>query len=317
MDLGKLIHDKALEYGYDNCGVIRLDALDTYKERLEERIAKFPEAVSVLETPLASLKLKEHYPWARAAIVCTEYYGKYKFPASLQGMYAKSFLLSSAVPEYPNRKGKASFERWLASEGIHYEGGETNMPGRIFPLRPAAVAAGLGIFRKNNFFYGPKGSWYGLEGYLIDRSCEYIQEINLKPCAETCNLCQNACPTHALSEPFATDPNLCLSFLTTFGGRSIPDSLSAEQYENWIMGCDACQDACPYNRRHNWNEGEDFPGLKEIETLLQPENIISASDEELIRKVIPRSEYHLSEEQTDVLKTGAARVLDRRKPQGQ
>ena len=46
--------------------------------------------------------------------------------------------------------------------------------------------------------------------------------------------------------------------------------------------------------------------LKEIETLLQPENIISASDEELIRKVIPRSEYHLSEKQTDVLKTGAA-----------
>ncbi|MBU5480720.1 hypothetical protein [Blautia sp. MSJ-19] len=51
--------------------------------------------------------------------------------------------------------------------------------------------------------------------------------------------------------------------------------------------------------------------------MLQPENIISASDEELIRKVIPRSEYHLSEEQTDVLKTGAARALDRRKPQGQ
>lgn len=225
-----------------------------------------PEAVSVLETPLASLKLKEHYPWARAAIVCTEYYGKYKFPASLQGMYAKFFLLSSAVPEYPNRKGKASFERWLASEGIHYEGGEINMPGRIFPLRPTAVAAGLGIFRKNNFFYGPKGSWYGLEGYLIDRSCEYIQEINLKPCAETCNLCQNA---------------------------------------------------CPYNRRHNWNEGEEFPGLKEIEALLQPENIISASDEELIQKVIPRSEYHLTDKQTDVLRGCAARVINHRKTRGQ
>lgn len=50
MDLGKIIHDKALEYGYDNCSVIRLDALDTYKERLEERIAKFPETISVLET---------------------------------------------------------------------------------------------------------------------------------------------------------------------------------------------------------------------------------------------------------------------------
>ena len=52
---------------------------------------------------------------------------------------------------------------------------------------------------------------------------------------------------------------LYLSFLTTFGGRSIPDNLSAEQYGTWIMGCDACQDACPYNKRHSWNEGEDFP----------------------------------------------------------
>lgn len=67
--------------------------------------------------------------------------------------------------------------------------------------------------------------------------------------------------------------------------------------------------ACPYNCRHNWEEGEDFPGVKEIEELLHPENIISASDEELIEKVIPRSEYHLTEKQTYVLKTCAKRVL--------
>ena len=313
MDLGKIIHEKALECGYDNCGVIPLEAFGEYKESLKERIAKFPEAAAVLETPLASLKLKENYPWAKSAIICTEYYGKYKFPASLQGMYAKSFLLSSDAPEYPNHKGKESFEKWMISKGIQYEGGETNMPGKIFPLRQAAVAAGLGIFRKNNFFYGPKGSWYGLEGYLIDKSCEYIQEISLKPCSETCNLCQKACPTHSLSEPFTMNPTLCLSFLATFGGRNIPDNLSAEQYGTWIMGCDACQDACPYNKRHSWNEGEDFPGLKEIEALLQPKNIISASDEELIQKVISRAGHHLTSVQTDVLRINATRVISSQK----
>ena len=183
MDLGKTIHEKALEYGYDNCGVISLEAFGDYKERLKERIEKFPEAAAILGTSFTNLK--ENYPWAKSAIICTEYYGKYKFPASLQGIYAKSFLLSSDVPEYPNRKGKEHFEKWMTSKSIHYEGGKTNMPGKIFPLRQAAVVAGLGIFRKNNFFYGPKGSWYGLEGYLIDSSCEYIQEIKLKPCSET------------------------------------------------------------------------------------------------------------------------------------
>lgn len=57
MDLGKIIHEKALECGYDNSGVIPLEAFGEYKERLKERIAKFPEAAAVLETPLASLKL--------------------------------------------------------------------------------------------------------------------------------------------------------------------------------------------------------------------------------------------------------------------
>ena len=105
------------------------------------------------------------------------------------------------------------------------------------------------------------------------------------------------------------NPSLCLSFLTTFGARNIPDNLSAEQYGTWIMGCDACQDACPYNKRHDWTEGEDFPGLKEIEELLQPDHIISASDDELIRKVIPRSAHHLTVKQADILKICAGRVI--------
>lgn len=106
--------------------------MSEYKDRLEERITKFPEAAAVLETPIASLRLKEKYPWAKSAIVCIEYYGKYKFPVSLQGMYAKSFLLSSAVPEYPNRKGKRDFEKWMTSKGIHYEGGEPICRGKFF-----------------------------------------------------------------------------------------------------------------------------------------------------------------------------------------
>lgn len=306
---GQRIHDKAIACGYDDCGVISIDALDIYKDLLNERMERFPESAAVYESPVAYLRLKDDYPWAKSVIVCTEYYGKYKYPKSLRGRYAKSFLMSSAVPEYPGRKGKEEFEQWMQKEKIRFEGGETHMPERIMPLRQAAAAAGLGIIRKNNFFYGPKGSYYDLEGYLIDMPCEYIQETNLKPCAEKCGLCQKACKTHALSGPYTMNPMSCVSFWTTFGGGNIPEHLSAEQYGEWIMGCDGCQDACPYNFRHNWDEGEDFPGLNEIEELLQPENIINASAQELIEKVVPRSEYHLTDEQVDVLRICARRVL--------
>ena len=309
-DLGSMIHKKALECGYDNCGVIAIKALDEYNNRLKERIEKIPESVVVLKSPIAFLKLQENYPWAKSVVVCAENYGKYRFPSSLQGKYAKSFLLSSSLPEHPNRKGKEAFEQWMTKAGIHYAGGETNMPSKILPLRQAAVAAGLGIFRKNNFFYGPKGSWYGLEGYLIDVSCKYLQKSDLKPCADKCDLCQRACKTSALLAPFTMNPVNCTSFLTTFAEGNIPDHMEAEQLSEWIMGCDACQDACPHNMRHDWNKGEEFPGLNDIEKLLQPENIIKASDEELIENVIPRSAYHLRNDQVDVLRKCAKRVLD-------
>lgn len=309
--LSQNIYKKALEYGYDNCGIIPIEALDIYSNQLKERIDKFPESAAVYGFADSYSHLKRDYPWAKSMIVCTEWYGKYRFPSSLQGRYAKAFLLSIATaPDSREHKGKEDFEKWMYENGIHFEGGEINMPARIVPLRQAAVAAGLGIFRKNNFFYGPKGSWYGLEGYLIDKSCEYIQESTLKPCAEKCNLCQKTCKTKALSAPFTMNPISCVSFCTTFGEGKIPKNLLPEQFGEWILGCDSCQDACPYNIGHDWNEGEAFPGLEEIENLLQPENIISASDKEIIEKVIPKTEFHLTAAKADVLRVSAQRVLD-------
>lgn len=313
-DLGAKIHAKAIECGYENCGVVLIDALDVYKDHLEKRMDRFPESAAVYESPVRFIRLKELYPWAKAVIICTEYYGRFRFPDSLQGRYAKSYLMSSAVPEHPARDGKKAFEKWMREEGVRFEGGETNMPGKILPLRQAAVSAGLGIFRKNNFFYGPKGSWYGLEGYLIDRECEYVQEADLKPCSPKCDLCQRACGTKALCDAFTMNPMSCISFWTTFGGGNVPPQLTDEQFGEWIMGCDACQDACPYNRRHDWREGDTFPGLDDLEELLQPENIIRASEQELADRVIPRSEYHLTKEQTDTLRRCADRVWKRRNP---
>ena len=80
-------------------------------------------------------------------------------------------------------------------KNIQYIGGETAKPAGVVPLRPASVAAGLGIYRKNNFFYGPKGSNYELVAYLIDKSCEYIHDTDIPPCPDSCNLCQQGCKT--------------------------------------------------------------------------------------------------------------------------
>lgn len=308
--LSKQIHDKALACGYDSCGIVSVDALDYYQERLQKRLTDVPESKDVYAHTKAFLALKETYPWAKSIVVCTDYYGKYRFPNSLQNKYAKGLLLSlSNIPHSEEFKRRRSFETWLGERGIQYIGGETAKPAGIIPLRPASVAAGLGVYRKNNFFYGAKGSCYELAAYLIDEVCEYIHDIDIPACPDDCDLCQQGCKTKSLSAPFTMNPLTCVSFINTFGDGKLPDSVTEDMLEAWILGCDNCQDSCPFNKMHDWCIGKEYPGLDELESLIQPESILKASDEELIEKVIPKFCFHLTSEQIPLLRQSAKRAM--------
>ncbi|MBS5290751.1 MAG: epoxyqueuosine reductase, partial [Veillonella sp.] len=78
--LAQEIHDTALACGYDSCGIVPLDVLDFYKDRLTKRLEDVPESKAVYAHSKAFLTLKENYPWAQSVVVCTEYFGNYKFP---------------------------------------------------------------------------------------------------------------------------------------------------------------------------------------------------------------------------------------------
>lgn len=249
--LAQEIHDTALACGYDSCGIVPLDVLDFYKDRLTKRLEDVPESKAVYAHSKAFLTLKENYPWAQSVVVCTEYFGNYKFPVSLRNRYAKGLLLSLAnIPDGVEAKRRRSFETWLHSKNIQFIGGETARPAGVVPLRPASVAAGLGIYRKNNFFYGPKGSNYELVAYLIDKSCRYIHDTEIPPCPDSCNLCQQGCKTKSLSAPFTMNPLTCVSFINTFGDGNLPDGVTEDMLEEWIIGCDNCQDMdCFSNRK--------------------------------------------------------------------
>ena len=309
--LAQEIHDKALACGYDDCGIVPLDALDFYKERMIKRLEDVPESKKAYAHSNAFLTLKENYPWAQSIVVCTEYFGAYKFPASLQKRYAKGLLLSLAnIPDGVEVKQRRSFETWFNDKNIRFIGGETAKPTGVVPLRPASVAAGLGIYRKNNFFYGPKGSNYELVAYLIDQPCEYIRHLEIPPCPETCDLCQQKCKTKSLSAPFTMNPLTCVSYINTFGDGKLPEGVTEDMLEEWILGCDNCQDCCPFNKNHDWSIGKDYPGLDALELILQPEYILKASDEEIIEKLITKFCFHLTDKQIPLLRKSAKRAIE-------
>ncbi len=290
--LAETIRDEALRLGYEQCGLIAVEEMHGYGSALKERIKRFPDTAPYYQNQIDYADLKQKYPWAKTIVVCANYYGKYHIPEFLNGSIAKYYLADSRLdPNSSECHASCAFEKFMQSLGLVVA---TNRKFGITAMRYAAVKAGIGIMRKNNFFYSEHGSWYALEAFLIDAQAELKTQLNLKPCPKSCTLCQKACPTNALEGAYTLNFPKCISFLTTFGGRDLINEPSRSGIGQWIYGCDACQDTCPFNRGQ-WRGDTEFPGLAEITPLLTWENLLE-SDEAALRKKLSAKFWYLSPE---------------------
>jgi epoxyqueuosine reductase len=111
-----------------------------------------------------------------------------------------------------------------------------------------AERAGLGWIAKNsNLITRDYGSWVFLG--------EILTTLNLSPdrphtqhCG-TCTRCIDACPTGAIAHPFTVDANRCIAYHTIENrAETLPQAI-AQNLNNWVAGCDICQDVCPWNQR--------------------------------------------------------------------
>jgi epoxyqueuosine reductase len=109
-----------------------------------------------------------------------------------------------------------------------------------------AVRAGIGWLGKHtNVITREYGSWVFLGELILDIELEYDQPI--ADYCGSCTACIEACPTGAILEPYVLDSNKCISYLTIEHRESISPEL-ASNFQNWVYGCDICQDVCPWNR---------------------------------------------------------------------
>lgn len=290
MKTAEEIVQRAIALGYDKCGVILLDKMKGYEKRLEERMAYFPENRKRYEKFRAFSHMEETYPWAKAVVVCSFWYGKYRIPERLQGHIAKYYLTDGRKdPASPGYQTSIAFESYLRDSGFQVK---TERKFGLTALRWAAVEAGLGIMRKNNFFYTEKGSYQHLEAFLIDQPLEYLSESKVRPCSEKCDLCQKACPTGSLAAPYQMNRDACISWLTTWDDWNPAKEPLQDQMGDWIYGCDVCQDVCPYNQKA-WSEEEAFPGLEELSQHLTCSEIVGA-DYDWLQKVLQPKFWYIS-----------------------
>ena len=141
--------------------------------------------------------------------------------------------------------------------------------GRVFvdsaPIMEKAWAkkSGLGWIGKNTNLISKKtGSFFFIAEIIVDLELEYDVEVT-DHCG-SCTACLDACPTDALYEPYKIDASKCISYFTIELKDQFPNDLKKD-FNDWIFGCDICQDVCPWNKFSIPNK----------EPLLNPKNEIN------------------------------------------
>ena len=110
-----------------------------------------------------------------------------------------------------------------------------------------AQKSGMGWIGKNsNLINKQSGSFFFLAELIIDLELEYDIEPTADHCG-TCTRCIDACPTEAIVGPYVVDGSKCISYLTIELKNEIPQEFKGKM-DNWMFGCDICQDVCPWNK---------------------------------------------------------------------
>jgi epoxyqueuosine reductase len=111
-----------------------------------------------------------------------------------------------------------------------------------------AEKAGIGWIAKNgNLITKDYGSWVFLGEILINVELESDRPAT-QHCG-TCTRCLDACPTDAITKPYVVDANKCIAYHTIENREEELPSAIAKNLQNWVAGCDICQDVCPWNQR--------------------------------------------------------------------
>ncbi len=157
---------------------------------------------------------------------------------------------------------------------IHEEIGEVG--GRAFvdsaPVmdKAWAVKSGIGWMGKHSNVLSKKtGSFYFISELILD--LELTADSPVTDHCGKCTACIDACPTGAIIKPYVVDGSKCISYFTI----ELKDEIFPKEYqgkfEDWMFGCDICQEVCPWNRFSKQHKEPDFYPHKELLNLTKTE----------------------------------------------
>ena len=254
-----------MSHGFDQCGIAKAAPLDEDARRLEKWLqhgfhGEMHYMSNHFELRVDPTKL---VPGAKSVITLLYNY----FPEESQKSSAPKVAKYAYGEDYHliiREKLKIFLQSIREKLG--------NIEGRGFvdsaPVleRSWAQKSGLGWIGKNGNLINKKmGSFFFIATLITDLELE--PDIpHAKDYCGTCSKCVDACPTEAILINKTIDASKCISYFTIeLKSKDFPEDLSSKS-ENWIFGCDICQDVCPWNR---FSTPHQQPELEPLEELMQ------------------------------------------------
>lgn len=245
-DRARLVKQMAADLGFSFCGISKAEFLEEEAPRLEEWLNRgYQGQMKYLENHFDKrLDPRLLVPGAKSVISLLYNYYPAADLARENGLHVAKYAYGEDYHFVIKDKLKTFLNRLREKIG--------DMDGRAFvdsaPVHERAWAqkSGLGWVGKNSLLLNRQmGSFFFLAELIVDLELE--PDGPVKDYCGTCTACMDACPTEAIPEPYVVDGSKCISYFTIELKEEIPDAMKGK-FENWIFGCDICQDVCPWNR---------------------------------------------------------------------
>jgi epoxyqueuosine reductase len=258
-----IIKKLATNYGFDYCGIAKAQLLTEDARRLESWLSKgfhgnmqYMENHFDLRTDPSKL-----VPGAKSVITLLLNY----FPAKQQSVVAPKISKYAFGNDY-HEVIRSKLKLFLRE--INEQIGEVHGRGFVdsAPVleRAWAQKAGIGWIGKNgNLISKQSGSFFFIATLITDIELAYDNAFTKDYCG-TCTKCIDECPTDAILPNKVIDGSKCISYFTIELKDALIPPAQKGKFDNWMFGCDVCQDVCPWNRFAKSTSEINFSPIPEI-----------------------------------------------------
>jgi epoxyqueuosine reductase len=253
----------ARNLGFDYCGIARVQKLEEDARRLEQWLNKgYHGAMQYMENHFdLRIDPSKLVPDAKSVItLLLNYYpGEEK-----ETQHPKVSKYAWGNDYHEVIKKKLNLLLLLIREHIGEVHGRGFVDSAPVLERSWAQRSGLGWIGKNgNLLTKQQGSFYFIATLIVDVELEYDDPF-VKDYCGTCRKCIDACPTDAILENKVIDGSKCISYFTIELKEMLIPAEMKGQFDDWLFGCDTCQDVCPWNRFATATDEQEFNPVPEI-----------------------------------------------------